>query len=105
MTSQYDQFSSWLTLQNLLPLMRNLFFTTLGAALSYSKWGRKKLKVYYLSDILDVLALSPTARVLFELCIFIFIGCAISIGIVRPQNAAQAFSAGLGWTGLAGRVR
>jgi hypothetical protein len=96
---------SWATLWHLLPLARNLFFTALGAIISYSKWGRKKLKVYYLSDLLDVFGLGPKARILAELLVFIFLGCAISLGIVRPQSAAQAFSAGLGWTGLVGHVK
>jgi hypothetical protein len=83
----------------------SLFFSALGAALSYSKWGRKKLKVYYLSDILDVFELSPRVRVLTEFGLFIIVGCSVCIGIVHPQTAAQAFSAGLGWTSLIGKVK
>lgn len=92
-------------LGRLYPLFVTIFFTTLGATISYSKWGRKKLRVYYLADVLDVFNLGPRTRVVTELAVFVMIGCAVSIGIVHPQNAAQAFSAGLGWTGLVGRVR
>ncbi len=92
-------------LEHLPALFGNIFFTALGATISYSKWGRKKLKVYYLSDLLDVFVIAPKSRLLLEFAIFVFIGCAISIGIVHPQNAAQAFSAGLGWTGLVGKVK
>jgi len=97
--------TAWLMEGKLLPLLRNLFYTALGAALFYSTWGRKKLKVYFLSDMIDVLHLSPDTQVITEFLIFIFIGCAISIGVVQPQTAPQAFSAGLGWTGLVGRTR
>jgi len=88
-----------------LDILVNIFYTSLGAALFYSKWGRKRLKVYFLSDILDVCNLSDGTRVVLEFCIFIFFGCSVSLGIVHPQNAAQAFIAGLGWTGLVGRTK
>lgn len=92
-------------IQYTISLIVSVFYAAMGSALFYSRWGRKKLKVYLLSDLLDVFQLSEKARVIIEFVIFVGFGCAVSIGIVHPQNAAQAFSAGLGWTGLAARPK
>ena len=78
----------------------SIFYTALGAALFWSKWGREKLRAYYLSGLVEMLIKDERARTITEFLLFIAIGCVVAIGIVKPQNAPQAFTAGLGWTGL-----
>ncbi len=91
--------------EKLLTWVVNLFFVALGAALFYSTWGRKELKIYFLSDLMEAFELSERSKILCEFFVFLFFGCSIAMGVIHPQNAAQAFSAGLGWTGLVGRPK
>ena len=88
----------------LWPVLVNLFFTAIGSILFYSMWGRKALRIYLLSDLLNAFHLSERTQIVTELGMFLLFGCSITMGIIHPQNAAQAFSAGLGWTGLVGRT-
>ena len=83
----------------------SLFYTALGASLFWSKWGREKLKAYYMSDLIELLVKDERARLVIEFVLFVAIGCLVAIGIVRPQNIPQAFTAGLGWTGLVAHHR
>lgn len=77
-----------------------VFYTALGAGLFWAKWGREKLKAYYLSDMIEMFVEDERWRAAIEFVLFLAIGCFVAIGIVKPHSAPQAFTAGLGWTGL-----
>lgn len=78
-------------------------FAFLGAGLLYMQWGRSKLRAYAFSDLLDTFDLTESVRYRTELVIFVLVGTIVALGIARPSTMAQAFSAGLGWTGIAAR--
>jgi hypothetical protein len=82
------QFTTW-----------NVVYTAIGAAVFWGRNGKTKLKVYYLSHVLDLLEV-PTGRWrnCAEFCIFIVLGCIVGIGIVKPGTGAQALTAGFAWT-------
>ena len=78
-----------------------VLYTALGVIFLYCKWGRKRIKVYALSEILDMWTTEQTTpRLAAELIIFVVVGCILAIGVVDPTTPAQALTAGLGWTGL-----
>ena len=79
------------------------FFAFLGAGLLYMQWGRTKLKIFAFSDFLDTIDMSEKVRIRFEMIVFMVIGTVVAIGLTSPSTAPQAFSAGLGWTGLAAK--
>lgn len=78
-------------------------FAALGSGLLYMQWGRTKLKAFFFGDLLDTLNLNDTLRHQLEIGVFVTVGTAIALGVAKPDTVAQAFSAGLGWTGLAAR--
>lgn len=76
-------------------------YIVLGILVSWSKYGREKLRIYFLSNILDIFdSESGKARQLVELIIFVLVGYIISAGIVVPTTPIQALTAGFGWTGI-----
>jgi hypothetical protein len=79
----------------------NTVYTAIGAAVFWGRNGRTKLKVYYLSHVLDLIGL-PEGRVrkCIEFGIFIVLGCLIGIGIAKPGTVPQAITAGFAWTGF-----
>jgi hypothetical protein len=79
------------------------FFASIGAGLFYMQWGRSNLRAFQLSDFLDTFNLEVNTRHRLELLIFVAIGTVIAMGVAKPANVQQAFSAGLGWTGLAAK--
>jgi hypothetical protein len=78
-------------------------FAFLGAGLFYMQWGRSHLRPFALGDLLDTFNLSEKLRYRVEMLVFVVIGTIIALGIAKPVNVSQAFSAGLGWTGVAAR--
>jgi hypothetical protein len=85
-----------------LPYMQLFGYTAIGAVVSWSKYGREKLRVFFLSKVLDIFFDSDEGkfRAIIELLIFIILGCIVSMSFVSPITSAQAITAGLGWTGL-----
>ena len=76
-------------------------YSALGTIFLYCKWGRKRIRVYVLSEILDIWTTEQTkSRMAIELTIFVVLGCTLAIGLVGPTTPPQAFAAGLGWTSL-----
>lgn len=78
----------------------NVLFTAIGAAVFWGKWGKTRLKAFVLSDLLNAFPLNPKVRGAIELLIFVALGCIVGIAVVQPTSAAQAITAGFGWTGL-----
>lgn len=78
-------------------------FAFLGAGLFYMQWGRTKLRAFVFSDFFDLFDLDEKVRARLEMAVFVVVGTVIAIGIAKPVNVQQAFSAGLGWTGIAAK--
>ena len=85
------------------PLM--VGYTALGAALFWSKNGRKKLKVYVLSDLFDAFKVDQESRwrQVAEFLLFVIFGVLIGVGAIGPSTIPQALSAGFAWTGVVAR--
>jgi hypothetical protein len=80
-----------------------MFYTAIGAAIFWGKWGRTRLRPFLLAPIMDFCFRNKKhekARVLIEFMIFIALGVLIGVGFAEPSNIQQAIAAGLGWTGL-----
>jgi hypothetical protein len=77
-------------------------YTALGAAIFWGKNGRKRLKVYVLSDFFDALKWpgDNPARVVVEFVLFIAFAILIGIGAINPTTIMQALTAGIAWTGI-----
>ncbi len=92
MTFQIPTFTFW-----------NITFTAIGVAIFWGKWGRTKLKAYILSDMVNLFPMSDKWRAAVEFIIFVTLGCLVGIAVAQPTTAAQALTAGLGWTGFVSR--
>ena len=77
-------------------------YTGLGSAIFWGKNGRKKLKVYVLSDLFDSLKFPEESpyRIVLEFVLFITFGILIGIGAIGPTTILQALTAGIAWTGV-----
>jgi hypothetical protein len=77
-------------------------YTALGAMLFWSRNGRKKLRVYVLSDLFDVFKVDPENpwRHIAEFLLFVIFGVVIGVGAIGPSTIPQALSAGFAWTGV-----
>lgn len=76
-----------------------VIYTAIGVAVFWMKWGRTKLRAYALSDLIEIFCKGKLATIM-EFAVFILLGCLVGIGVAQPQNAAQALTAGFGWTGF-----
>jgi hypothetical protein len=81
----------------------HVVFALLGAGLFYMQWGRDKLRAYAFSDLFDMFEIDENVRARWEFAIFVLIGTVVAMGVAKPINVQQAFSAGLGWTGVASK--
>jgi hypothetical protein len=79
-----------------------ILFTGLGAAIFWGRNGRKKLKVFVLSDLFDALKFDEKSpwRVVIEFVLFVTFGILIGIGGIAPTTIPQALTAGIAWTGM-----
>lgn len=77
-------------------------YTALGTVIFWSIHGRKKLKVYLLSDLFNSFgwAEDGISRNVVEFILFVVIGLLVGVGVIGPSTIPQAFSAGLAWTGV-----
>jgi hypothetical protein len=77
-------------------------YTALGAALFWGRNGRKKLRVYVLSDLFDVFRIDIESpwRHLAEFLLFLVFGVLIGVGAIGPSTIPQALTAGFAWTGV-----
>ena len=71
----------------------------LGAAGLFNKMGRRGIRPYVLPQLTDLIP-NRMARNVVEYIVFVGLGCVVGLFFVAPNTAIQAFSAGLGWTGL-----
>lgn len=74
-------------------------FTAIGVAVFWAKWGRTRLKPFALSEITTLLIANKNVRMIVEFLVFLVLGCLVGIGMMDPQSAPQAITAGFGWTG------
>jgi hypothetical protein len=79
-----------------------ILFTGLGAAIFWGRNGRKKLKVFVLSDLFDSLQFREDSkfRVISEFVLFVTFGILIGVGAIGPTTIPQALTAGIAWTGM-----
>jgi hypothetical protein len=79
-----------------------ILFTGLGAAIFWGRNGRKKLKVFVLSDFFDSLKFAEdnAVRIVLEFILFVAFGILIGIGAIAPTTIPQALTAGIAWTGM-----
>lgn len=77
-----------------------VFFTAVGVIVLWGKLGTKRVGVYALSALIKQLGIGGRSAVILEFLVFVTIGIVAAVGVVQPTNVAQAFTAGLGWTGL-----
>ncbi len=82
----------------------NVIFSAIGAAIFWGRWGKNKLRPFFLADFIDLLPANEKTKDLISFLLFVALGCVVTVGVVQPTNVPQAFSGGLGWTGLAGQV-
>ncbi len=81
-------------------IVSNVIFTAIGAAVLWSKWGRKQLEPYLLPHLVSAFVSNEKTRVVVEFLMFIALGCVVGIGVCTPDNPRQALAAGFGWTGF-----
>ncbi len=67
--------------------------------MAFNKMGRRGLRPYMLPQLTDLIP-SGTLKNVVEYLAFIGLGCVVGLFFVAPVNPFQAFTAGLGWTGL-----
>jgi hypothetical protein len=77
-------------------------YAAAGVAILWGKMKASQRNVYALTDIIKALIPShmEKQRAIVELACYLSIGCIIAMGVIDPATPAQAFAAGLGWTGL-----
>ena len=75
-----------------------LVFTGIGVSVFWGKWGRSKLKPFYLATLTRTLPVRMQAPV--EFLVFLVLGCLVAVATVEPRNAIQALVAGFAWTGV-----
>lgn len=85
---------------NPLPAYLIVAFTAAGAITFWARWGRDRMSVFGLRNVLELFPMKAIARARFEFFIFVVLSYFIGIGIVDPKNATQSFSAGFAWVGL-----
>ena len=85
----------------MLPATENTIAAVVGAIVLYGKMGRGKVRPHLVAPLIDLLHLPTRWRQFIEFCLFIAFGTYIAMRITHPGNELQAFSAGLGWTGIA----
>lgn len=77
-----------------------VLYTAVGATSVWARLGRKKMRVFALSRLIEGLDFSDKTKLIAEFCIFVSMGVVVGVGVVQPTTAAQALAAGMGWTGL-----
>ena len=76
-----------------------------GVVILWSKSKSQNRGVYGLTDLVARIIPEKHARVrsIVEVICYLSMGCLVSMGLFSPITPAQAFAAGLGWTGLTTR--
>jgi hypothetical protein len=74
--------------------------TACGALILWGKLAKQGRSVYFLSNILDLYISRVSWRRGIEPILFVALGTFIAVMVIDPRTGAQAFAAGLGWTGL-----
>jgi hypothetical protein len=77
-------------------------YAAVGVAILWGKMRTSQRNVYALTDFIEALIPShmKKLRAIVELACYLSLGGTVAIGVIDPATPAQAFAAGLGWTGL-----
>jgi hypothetical protein len=79
----------------------NSIAAAVGSIILYANWGRSKLRPAFIAPLIDAWPCPERLRQLLEFAAFVALGVYVAVRITHPANELQAFSAGLGWTGIA----
>lgn len=88
------------------PLPRGwvIAYTAVGAIVYWCRW-RNALRVYGLSQVIELLEVSDRTKRALELLTFTALGCFVGIGVLQPTNPTQALTAGFAWTGVFAKLK
>jgi len=77
-------------------------YAAAGVAILWGKMKATQRTVYGLTDIIKALIPERQGklRAIVEISCYLSVGCLVAMGVIDPATLAQAFAAGLGWTGL-----
>ena len=86
-----------------------IFFTVLGVLVLWckesttasgepSKVAFKKMRVYRLTPLVEMLPVSENWQTAIQLVVFVVLGTLLALAFGRPTTVVQGFTAGLGWT-------
>jgi hypothetical protein len=78
-------------------------YAAAGTVILWAKMKKQQRNVYCLTELIHQLVRYEHARAPIEITVFLFLGCLVAVGVVKPSTEAQAFFAGLGWTALASK--
>lgn len=78
----------------------NIASAAAGVTILWCKLGQQQLTVWGLGKLWALIGLEGRARDVFELLSFIALGVFVGVGFTQPNGVIQAFTAGMGWTGL-----
>jgi hypothetical protein len=74
--------------------------TAFGAIILWCKLGNEQLSVWGLGKLWDMFGLKTKWFQITEFVSFVVIGVVVGMALAHPTTIAQAFTTGLGWTGL-----
>jgi hypothetical protein len=77
-------------------------YAAVGSTILWAKMKANQRAVYGLTDLVAIFVPKewPRVRGTIEILIYLSLGTLITIAVINPGTPAQAFAAGLGWTGL-----
>jgi prepilin signal peptidase PulO-like enzyme (type II secretory pathway) len=78
----------------------NICFAALGVFILWNKLGKTQLAVWGMGRTWELFVSSKKVREVCEFVSFLILGTILSLFLTQPVSTIQAFSAGLGWTGL-----
>lgn len=81
-----------------------IVFTALGVMGFWAKWGRSRLRVAGLSEVLRLVPISEPWQPRVEFATFLVVSCLVGIGVVQPTTVPQCLTAGFAWTGLVAKM-
>jgi len=78
----------------------NVIAAFVRSLILWCKLGERELTVLGFGKLWELCGLAGNVKRALELLSFLGLGVAVGIAFARPENVVQAFTAGLGWTGL-----
>lgn len=73
-------------------------FTSIGVLILWGRLGPKDIEMFALSKLIRSLISNRTVTMLLELAVFLVLGVIVALSFIKPESAAHAIAAGMGWT-------